>query len=167
LKFETIRYQGIVYRAHHPQWAYPPTSGEGAARHGGRFNPNGVKALYTSENFNTAVLEAQQGFALKFQPLTICAYDVDCTDVVDLTTTSVPHDLGCAWEELADLGRYPPTWELYKDLRAQNVSAVRVRSFAANSAPTNINVIFWDWAELPPHKVIAIDDEGRLGKPAG
>ncbi|MCR4377679.1 MAG: RES domain-containing protein [Rhodospirillales bacterium] len=165
MKFKTIHYQGVVYRAHNPRWSYDPTSGKGAARHGGRFNPRGAKALYTSEDFNTAVLEAQQGFALKFQPLTICAYNIDCTDVVDLTTTPVPYDLGCAWEELTDLGQRPPTWALYDELRAQAVSAVRVRSFAANSTPANINIIFWDWAHTPPHKVVVIDDEKRLRKP--
>ena len=37
----------------------------------------------------TAWREAQQGFPFKAQPLTICQYDVDCADVVDLTDPSV------------------------------------------------------------------------------
>jgi RES domain-containing protein len=35
----------------------------------------------------TAWLEAQQGFAFKAQPLTICAYDVDCADIADYCAT--------------------------------------------------------------------------------
>lgn len=165
MRLRTVRYQGVVYRAHNPRWAYTPASGEGAARHGGRFNPKGVKALYTSEDINTAVMEAQQGFPLKFQPLTMCAYEVDCTDVADLTEAPVSYDLGCAWEDLADRGQRPPTWLLFDDLRAKGVSAIRVRSFAAGGTPANINMVFWDWAETPPHQVIVIDDEGRLKKP--
>jgi len=72
-----VRLQGTVYRAHNPRWAWAPISGEGAGRYGGRFNPVGVPALYTSWRMETAWREAQQGFAFKAQPLTVCAYDVD------------------------------------------------------------------------------------------
>ena len=53
-----------AWRAHHPRWAYDPTSGEGAALSGGRFNPRGQPALYLSMRPQTAWLEAQQSFAL-------------------------------------------------------------------------------------------------------
>ncbi|MGB0496480.1 MAG: RES family NAD+ phosphorylase, partial [Kangiellaceae bacterium] len=43
-----IGFNGIVFRAHNPKWAYQPDSGEGAARLGGRFNPKGTPAFYTS-----------------------------------------------------------------------------------------------------------------------
>jgi RES domain-containing protein len=35
--------------------------------------------------FETAWLEAQQAFPFKAQPMTPCAYEVDCGDVLDLT----------------------------------------------------------------------------------
>ena len=35
-----------VYRMHAPKWAIAPTSGAGAAKHGGRVNRPGVEALY-------------------------------------------------------------------------------------------------------------------------
>jgi RES domain-containing protein len=54
-----LRFDGVGYRAHHPGWAYQPTSGEGAERHGGRFNRKGLGALYTSLDINTAWMEAQ------------------------------------------------------------------------------------------------------------
>jgi RES domain-containing protein len=56
------RFHGVVFRAHNPRWAFAPTSGEGAARHGGRFNPPGTLALYTALSPKTAWTEAQQGF---------------------------------------------------------------------------------------------------------
>jgi RES domain-containing protein len=71
----------MLYRAHNPRWAFAPTSGRGAALYGGRFNPAGTPALYTSMRPETAWLEAQQGFPFKPQPLTLCAYEVDCDDV--------------------------------------------------------------------------------------
>ena len=62
-----IRFTDPVYRAHHPRWAFDPVSGEGARRHGGRFNRPGTPALYTALRMETAWLEAQQGFAFKAQ----------------------------------------------------------------------------------------------------
>jgi len=64
------RWQGLVYRAHHPGWAWAPDSGEGARLLGGRFNRPGVAALYTSQRPETAWLEAQAGFAFEAQPMT-------------------------------------------------------------------------------------------------
>ena len=57
----------------------------GAAVHGGRFNPKGVEALYLSLTIMTAIREASQGFAFKIEPYVLCSYDVDCTDIADLT----------------------------------------------------------------------------------
>ena len=84
-----VRLTGLVYRAHNPRWSFAPMSGRGAALYGGRFNPVGMEALYTSLQVETAWREAQQGFAFKAQPLTICAYRVDCDDIADLRDPSV------------------------------------------------------------------------------
>jgi RES domain-containing protein len=54
----TNRLQGVVYLAHNPKWSYTPTSGASAARHGGRFNPPRVGALYASMSYKTAFTEA-------------------------------------------------------------------------------------------------------------
>lgn len=162
-------YRGIVYRAHNPRWAYAPDSGEGAARHGGRFNPIGTPALYTSERFETAWLEAQQGFPYKTQPLTLCAYEVHCHHLLDLTRQDVlnalaiqPDDLACPWEWLALQNQPPPTWHLAQRLIDAQVAGVRVPSFAINAGPRDINLVFWRWAATPPHQVRVIDDERRL-----
>ena len=103
------QYQGVVYRGHNPRWHHAPESGAGAARNGGRWNRDGLPALYTSERFETAWLEAQQGFPLKTQPLTLCAYEVDCERIVDLRDPATRRaagvsaaDLGCAWEDLVE-----------------------------------------------------------------
>jgi len=128
---------GIVYRAHHPRWAFSPTSGDGAARYGGRFNPPGMPALYTSRRMETAWREAQQGFVFKMQPLTICAYEVDCADIADLTDTTQtaahgidPEELAAPWEAMAARGETPPTWSLAQRLAASGLAGVIVPSFA-------------------------------------
>lgn len=161
----------MVYRAHDPQWAWAPDSGAGAALHGGRFNPVGVPALYTSRRFQTAWLEAQQGFAYKAQPLTLCGYDVDCDNILDLTDSIVRSangvtmgDLDCAWKDFAARRIEPPSWSMMKRLSAGGVAGIIVPSFATGATDADANVIFWNWSAAPPHQVKVIDDAGRLPK---
>ncbi|MFS3137347.1 RES family NAD+ phosphorylase [Gluconacetobacter sacchari] len=168
-----MRFTGRVFRAHNPRWSFTPLSGDGAARHGGRFNPVGTAALYTSLRMETAWLEAQQGFPFKPQPLTICAFDVDCEPVLDLTDLSGLHDLGfspatlaCPWEDLADQGKTPPSWELAKTLMARDVAGVIVPSFAPGATQNDRNLVFWRWSGTLPSRVIVIDDERRLPETA-
>ena len=125
-------------------WAYTPLSGEGALKYGGRFNRPGKSTLYTSLDPTTAWMEAQQGFPFKPQPMTLVAYQVDCADVADLTDTNVQHiiecspaELGCAWEDMADQNREPPTWLLADRLQAQGVAGLLVRSFAPGCTENN------------------------------
>ena len=164
-----MRLQGLVYRAHNPRWAFAPTSVDGAARHGGRFNPVGMPALYASRRMETAWLEAQQGFAFKAQPLTLCAYQVDCADVADLNDPAIraehrieEADLACAWEDLASRQLTPPSWEVAQRLVAAGVAAIIVRSFTAGATSSDHNVVFWTWSDVPPHQVMVIDDHLRL-----
>lgn len=159
----------MVYRAHHPRWSFAPLSGEGAERHGGRFNPPGVPALYTARRMETAWLEAQQGFPFKAQPMTLVAYDVACDDVLYLTDAATRAavgvdlaDLMCPWEDLARRGVEPPSWRLARRLLGDGVAAVVVPSFAPGADADHVNVVFWRWGPVPPHAVRVIDDHGRL-----
>lgn len=164
-----MRLEGLVYRAHHPRWAWAPESGEGASLHGGRFNPKRTPALYTSRRPETAWLEAQQAFPFKAQPMTLCAYEVDCADVLDLTDATTlaaagatRADLACAWEHIADRGGTPPSWALAARLIAGGHAGIVVPSFASGANHADVNVVFWRWSPDPPHRVRVIDDEGRL-----
>jgi RES domain-containing protein len=165
----TTRWRGIVYRAHHPKWAYDPLSGEGAKRYGGRFNRPGIPALYTALTPECAWAEAQQGFAFKAQPMTLCAYRVDCEDILDLRTDSAYAsvgasfaDLACAWEDLAALKQEVPSWALQTGLCAKSVAAILVPSFAPAAPAGAYNMVFWKWSEDLPHSVKVVDDFGRL-----
>ncbi|MBK5940621.1 RES family NAD+ phosphorylase [Halochromatium roseum] len=173
-----VRFDGLAYRAHHPRWAYLPTSGEGAERHGGRFNRKGQSALYTSLDLTTAWLEAQQGFPFKAQPMTLVAYQVHCERIADLThlgrlaSASIdPADLGCPWEDLASRGLQPATWRITDALLTADFQGALVPSFAPalNPAPTEAprrNLVLWTWASAAPCSVQVIDDFGRLPKDA-
>ncbi|MFZ3583121.1 RES family NAD+ phosphorylase [Loktanella sp. DJP18] len=150
-------------------WAFAPISGDGAALHGGRFNPTGRPALYTSLTQQCAWTEAQQGFAFKAQPVTTCAYAVDCDDIEDLCDPDTckrlgvnATDLSCPWEDIVDRGTIPPSWELAERLMTANVAGIVVPSFAPGATVTMQNVVFWDWSEDRPHQVRVIDDFGRL-----
>lgn len=160
-----------VYRAHHPGWAFSPTSGDGAAAHGGRFNQKGRPALYTALSYQGAWMETQQGFAFKAQPVTLCTYEVDCDDIEDLRDPLTlarlgltPADLACAWEDIADQGRTPPSWALSEQLISEGVAGIIVPSFAPGATALMSNVVFWDWHDSGSHMVRAIDDHGRLPK---
>lgn len=168
-----MKLTGLVYRAHNPRWSWAPDSGAGAARAGGRFNPVGTPALYTSFRFQTAWLETQQGFPFKPQPMTLCAYAVNCEDVLDLTDSTVltangieRDDLGCPWEDLATRGLTPPSWTIARTLIAQGIAAAVVPSFAPGATADDRNVVFWAWAPDPPHQVRVIDDHDRLPRTA-
>jgi RES domain-containing protein len=172
LTLPLCRFTGIVYRAHHPMWAYNPLSGDGAKKHGGRFNRPGCPALYTSLDPTTAWMEAQQGFPFKPQPMTLVAYEVGCVDIADLCDENVRqgigcpvHELGCAWEEMATQRLEPPTWLLADRLQSHGVSGILVRSFASGCTEKNQNLVLWNWIE--PNAVRIIDDFGRLPKTTG
>ena len=168
-----MRLTGFVYRAHNPRWAFAPEAGLGAASTGGRFNPVGLPALYTARRFETAWLEAQQAFPFKAQPMTLCAYAVDCEDVLDLTNaaTLTAHgitavDLACPWKDLSTRGINPPSWTIAERLIAAGTAGVIVPSHASGATAADINVVFWDWTPDPPRQVRVIDDEARLPRDA-
>ena len=160
-------FQGRAYRAHNPRWAHDPLSGEGASRHGGRFNRKGTLALYTSLDPMTAWCEAQQAFPFKPQPMTLVAYDIDCARVIDLTREATlstlgaaAADLACAWEDLADRGETPPTWLLADRLIAQGAHGAIATSQAPGSRPDAANLVLWHRSS--ECRIEVIDDFGRL-----
>lgn len=163
------RFDGLVYRAHHPAWAYDPESGEGARIHGGRFNRVGMPCFYAALSLETAWLEAQQGFAFKAQPLTICSYHAELSGILDLTDPDTRKavevnltQLGCAWERLAGERKPVPTWELADRLIDGGCAGVIVPSFASRATPQDRNLVLWSWSRSSPHRLQVIDDDQRL-----
>jgi RES domain-containing protein len=130
-----------------PRWAHEPLSGVGAARHGGRWNPKGVPALYMSEHYAIAIAEYEQELGIR--PGTLCAYEVKTRAIADLTKPGVlkslgakPGDLTGPWKQIALVERRrPPSWALAERLIAEGVRGVRVPSAQARG----VNLVLWRW----------------------
>ena len=86
-----MQYQGKLYRALNP-------IGRGAALYGGRFNPKGTPALYTSLSIMTALREANQVGNL--QPATLLSYDADVTRVFDSRDQGALRRMAWTWPRL-------------------------------------------------------------------
>jgi RES domain-containing protein len=164
-----VRFRGICYRAHDPRWSFQPLSGEGAAIHGGRFNPQGVPTLYLSLRIETAIKEANQGLAFKIEPCVLCAYAVDCTDIVDLRTEAACAarqirfpDLSCGWFAYLANHQEPPSWQIARRLIGSGQAGILVPSFAPDPSPSDQNLVLWTWSERRPHRVRLYDPRRRL-----
>jgi RES domain-containing protein len=163
-----FRYQGLLYRAINPVHAREPLSGEGARRHGGRFNPRGLPALYTSCSVMTAVREANQIGTL--QPTTLVAYEADIGPLFDAADPAVlaarrltAADLaGDDWRARMRAEGEAPSQRLARALIEEGYAGMQVMSFAAGSAPTDLNLVLWTWGPRLPARLRLVDDEGRL-----
>ncbi len=166
-----MRFQGLAYRAHDPRWSFKPLSGGGAAVHGGRFNPQGAPALYLSLDPMTALKEAAQGFAHKFEPCVLCTYEIDCDDVIDLRGEKerrgagvAMDEMACAWFAEAAAGREPASWRLARTLIASGAAGLLAPSFVHGATAADANLILWRWSAALPHRVALFDPAGRLPK---
>ena len=167
-----MRFRGTVYRAHNPQWAWTPLSGEGARRYGGRFNKRGVPALCCSLSQMAAIREATP-LGRPMQPLTLCAYEVDADPVFDagdpiqLRESGYREtDLACpTWE--ADMlgGRVAASQRLAESLVEAGYAGMLVRSFAVGASEYDVNLVMWRWGEVYPTRVSVIDEQDRLARP--
>lgn len=164
-----MRFVGTCYRAHDPRWVFKPLSGEGAAIRGARFNPKGVPALYLGLSIMTAIKELSQGFAHRLDPTVLCFYDVDCEDIVDLTTeqgrgeVSVTFDkMACAWASALAQGERSASWSIYDRLVADGTAGILVPSFAPGAEARDCNLVLWKWGPKLPHKVEVFDPSNRL-----
>jgi RES domain-containing protein len=149
-----------------PRWSHEPLSGEGAARHGGRWNAPATAALYMSEEFATAIAEYEQELGIRRG--TLCAYDVRADRIADLTAPKVLKRLGVKgtdlllpWKQVALIERRPPrTWALAGRLIASGIRGVRVPSARASGA----NLVLWRWNVDRGCRVEALDPLGDLPK---
>lgn len=98
---------------------------------GGRLNPKGTPALYLSLDAMTAIKEAAQGFARKFEPYVLCTYEIDGEDVIDLRDEDVRRaagvsqdELACPWFAEATAGREPGSSRLAEKLIAEGAAGL-------------------------------------------
>lgn len=164
-----MRFSQITYRAHSPEWAWDPLSGEGAKRHGGRFNPVGMPALYMSLDPVTAIVEASP-LGRPFQPLTLCAYRVSCENILDLTDRAKHMPEGVdpsnadspSWQFDMLEGREPSSHHLARHIIDQGYFGVISKSYASGADRSAKNLLLWVWNKGDNCKVEVIDDDLRL-----
>ncbi|MBN9538059.1 MAG: hypothetical protein BGN99_23680 [Alphaproteobacteria bacterium 65-37] len=166
-----MRFVGTCYRAHDPRWAFSPLSGDGAKVHGGRFNPKGMPALYLALTLEGMFIEMGHGLARRFEPLTVCTYDVDVDDIVDLTKDEgrsanrvTLDDLACAWAADVANKREPASWQLARRQIADGSAGLLVPSFAVGARTDMLNLVLWKWGANLPRRVEVHDPSGRLPK---
>ena len=161
-------YLGTLFRALNPIWARSPLSGEGAAQFGGRFNPKGMAALYTSLKPETAIREANQVGA--FQPITLVAYRAEIRHIFDATDPACLEAIGMTLSQISDpcwrdvmlSGGLAPTQRLALDLTSPGYAGILGPSFAPHAQAGAQNLVLWRWGNEPPALLQLIDDQGRL-----
>ena len=160
--------QGRIYRALNPTYAHEPFSGRGAALYGGRFNPKGLPALYTSLTIMTAIREANQVGSL--QPTMMISYDADFDNIFDTRDEDALDHLGMDATSLANSGWRDQmrkqgkalTQTFAERLIQRGHQGLLVRSFAHGASGTDLNLVLWTWGSSRPARLRLIDDEGRL-----
>jgi RES domain-containing protein len=165
-----MRFRGILYRALNPIWASRPLSGEGAKLYGGRFNPRGTPAIYTSLSIHTALREANQVGSL--QPTTLVSYQADLNPLFDARDETLLEKQGTSltelavatWREESANGALARTQLLASELIAAGYAGMIVPSFAAGASLQDLNLVIWKWDTTEPTLLVLIDDEDRLGR---
>ncbi len=163
-----MQYHGGLYRALNPVYARTPLSGQGAALYGGRFNPKGMPALYTSLSIMTALKEANQ--VGRLQPTTLVSYQAAIESVFDGRDGFALADQGFSladlpsnsWRDRAKAEGEAPTQILARRLVKAGYHGLMVPSFAAGATAADLNLVLWQWSDRPPTLLELIDDEGRL-----
>jgi RES domain-containing protein len=156
-----------AYRMHTPKWASAPTSGAGAAAHGGRANRPGTQALYLSLEADTAVSEYQQMSSL-MPPGTLVSYTVNAQAVVDFrrgydSTAWSPlwEEFYCDWRDLWFNQRIePPSWVLADEALAAGARGIL---FASRIAPGGVNLVLYN-ETLSADALTVYDPAGALPK---
>ena len=165
-----IRYEGKLYRALNPIFAREPLSGQGAALYGGRFNPRGTPALYSSLSVMTALREANQVGSL--QPTTLVSYDARIEAIFDgrdegaLAAQGMTADMLAAttWRDEVKADGEARTQSFARRLMKTGHNGLLVRSFAPGSTAADLNLVLWRWSDAAPSRLTLIDDEGRLSR---
>lgn len=162
-------YQGPLYRALNPIWARDALSGEGAKRHGGRFNAKGRAALYTAMTVMGAVAEANQ-VGRPFEPVTLVSYAADLSHIFDSLNPAHLAAHGISAADLAATDLAADDWRLQMisqgRSRAQDITEALIHkgysgliapSFAKGGPANARNLVLWRWDSLK-----LIDTEHRL-----
>lgn len=158
----------LAYRVHVPKWALAPTSGAGAARHGGRVNRPGVPTLYLALESVTAIAEYQQVSSL-LPPGTLVSYEVTAAPVADFRSgydaacwAPIWEDFFCDWRELWFNQRIePPSWVIGDEVLAAGAKGIL---FPSHLAQGGVNFALFTDALVAADALVVFDPDGTLPK---
>lgn len=164
-----MRYEDLLYRALNPISACNPLSAEGARIHGGRFNPDGKPALYTSQSVMTAIRETNQ--IRTPPPTTLVAHEADIGPILDAADPAEPAKRGVTeadtaaddWRTRMLADGKAPTQALAERLVSDRDVGMQVRSFASGSTAADPNPVLWVWTSALPARPRLACDERRPG----
>lgn len=160
--------QVFAYRMHTPKWAMTPTSGAGAAAHGGRANRPGVAALYLALDINTAIKEYQQVSTL-LPPGTLVSYRLTISPVVDFRRgyrsaewSALWEEFFCDWRELWFNQRVePPSWVLADEAITAGAKGIL---FPSRLSPGGVNLVLYSELLGAADRIEVHDPAGALPK---
>lgn len=153
-----------AYRMHTPKWAVAPTSGAGAAKHGGRLNRPGIPALYLSLDSATAVKEYQQVSTL-LSPGTLVSYRVSAAPVVDFREGFESprwQAFDCDWRQLWFSEHLePPSWVLADEAIAAGAKGIL---FHSRLSPGGLNLVLYPQVLAAGDSIAVFDPAEDLPK---
>ena len=157
-----------AYRMHTPRWATAPTSGAGAATHGGRANRTGTSALYLALEPETAVREYQQLSPL-MPPGTLVSYTVRVAPILDFRAgydaarwSDLWEEFHCDWRELwFNQWVEPPSWVLADEAIAAGAKGIL---FVSKLAPSGLNLVIYNDMLTADDTLQVYDPTGALPK---
>lgn len=121
-----------------PRYQRSPLSGEGARLHGGRWNRQGVAALYLSRNYHTAVAEYQQDLV---RPGMLAPIAIESDRIANLTRL-VAAARSDDWARVVKAGGEPESWSLADALIGAGVHGALVPS---RRDKRGHNLVLWRW----------------------
>jgi RES domain-containing protein len=128
-----------------------------------------MPALYLALRAEGAMREAQAGFPFRFQPMTLCAYEIKAEQIFDAIDPAAmaevaadPDDLACPWRLDVAEGRAPRSWSLADRQRSHGAEGMLYASLAAGAFEGDTNLVLWRWGATGGASVQVIDEERRL-----
>ena len=99
MTWPSVAFEGEAWRHCHPD--YDPVSGDGARRHGGRFNPPGISTLYLCTTIECVKAEySKQGSRKSLPASNLYRFSVDLRLVLDLTREATRSVVGMTLDDL-------------------------------------------------------------------
>ncbi len=154
---EPLVFTGQSYRIIPRAWAHDPLSGEGARRHGGRYNPRGMPAFYCALDPHTAY--AEYTASLFDRPGWLCSFDITTAVLLDLTLAEHRAIAGLSEDELTLAWKdhpNPPSQTIARKLVASGIDGL---IYVSRHHPPGRNMVLWT-ADTRP--ILSLRD--RLGE---